>query len=206
MNLSKPKSKPTALAKFQRQYNLRLSLEDCRRLLEKRVEHMESWRTILRYGGRVSIDTWDVEDGLVKFRAYRTESHWLSIALPATSAEGTLHRQADGTTTLLVEATTTRIGRLIFWQLRILFVLGMTVFFSERLGLQGWLLLWASFVLFAIIVWFSWDELGRRQDKLLAIVDDAIHPHRPATYRKSRHTGQRHMRKTPRSSDSRRSL
>lgn len=127
MNISKSKSKVPG--KFERQYVVRLSLEDCRGRLEKRGEEIR--QQTLHENRIIQVDLWSVDRDTLQLRVYKIPplTGWPYFGLPTTRAYGTLNRQADGTTMVMLDANTSRWGYIKFWSFWLFVWASSTVFF-----------------------------------------------------------------------------
>ncbi len=114
MEKEKPEKSKVGMKRFQRQFNSPFSLENCISRLMSRSEKPTLWAW--KGETRLQADVWKIDDDSAGFQVYKApkSSMQFQFGTSTTSARGAMFRQADGTTTILVEAKTSVLGYLLY--------------------------------------------------------------------------------------------
>src|SRR5689334_4789932 len=107
---TKPEKSKTGVKRFQRQFISPFSLENCISRLTSRTEKPTLWAW--KGETRLQADVWKIDDDSAGFQVFNAPKSSLQLqwGTSTTSARGAMFRQADGTTTILVEAKTSMVG------------------------------------------------------------------------------------------------
>lgn len=177
MEKTKPeKSKASGVKRFQRQFISPFSLENCISRLNSRSEKTTLWAW--RGATRLQANVWKTDDDSAGFQVYKApksamEFQWGSSV---TSARGAMFRQADGTTTVLVEAKTSMLGYMLFGVLMFFLWLMLSVTLIVPMLMEISLIaavVVSGFTLFLVIagsiLYFDWQHAD-----LLYIVRESL--------------------------------
>lgn len=165
--MNKAKSKQAKFGQYERQFVLPITLEDCRARLEMPRQKTRRIQTETTF----KVNTWSLDADTTTFEVYQTLLS-LDFGRPATRAYGTLNRQADGTTMVLVNAGTSRFGYARFWVFWLFLWISITGGFLVNDEFRALCVL--SPLLLMWIVWNARRIFAREHCQLLLVILEAL--------------------------------